>query len=296
MHTKSLIAYFIILIALCAGVVVGARALGQQGMYLAQVYMLTPALAALITRLFFYPPRFRDAYLRLGRLRDYFKFWGISLAITALSYVIFTLLGSIRWDLTGQAFLSRLAEQFAAAGQDINDLPQGMTPQLMLLVYAIGGLTVFNILPGLITGFGEEFGHRGFMFPQLYKIRPWVGFIIGGLIWFAWHLPVALMLPQAQPMPPGEYLLNFIVLAIGSLCTFIYLAWAFVKSRSIWVAALAHIVINNAAQSFSYFVVVQSQLLANLGLTLTMMIVAAILYFRKELEVFPDFFREDPVK
>lgn len=47
-------------------------------------------------------------------------------------------------------------------------------PQMMLLLYFIGGLTVFNILPGVITGFGEEFGWRGLMFPLMYRIRPWL--------------------------------------------------------------------------------------------------------------------------
>jgi hypothetical protein len=35
----------------------------------------------------------------------------------------------------------------------------------MLMIYFVGGLTIFNLVPGIITGFGEEFGHRGFMFP-----------------------------------------------------------------------------------------------------------------------------------
>lgn len=294
MKPRSLAAYFIILILLCAGVILGARALGQQGAYLAQLYMLAPAIAALLTRLFFYPPHFRDANLRPGHWRDWLRFWLISLGITALSYVMFTLLGSIKWDLTGQAFLDRLAQQFAAVGQDMNaTLPPGMTPRMMLWIYFFGGLTVFNILPGLITGFGEEFGHRGFMFTQLYRIKPWVGFILGGLIWFAWHLPLAWVIPQTQSMPPMEYTFNLIILGIGSLCTFTYLAWALVKSRSIWVAALAHIVMNNSAQSFSYFVTIQNQMLANLGVTITMMVVVAILYFRKELDIFPAFFHGD---
>src|SRR5690606_15028948 len=131
-------------------------------------YMLTPAIAALITRLFFYEKKFQDANLRLGKLGDYGRFWLISLGITALSYVFFTLLGAVRWDLTGNEFLRRLSEQFASVGQDMEaSLPPGFTPQMMLLIYSIGGLTVFNVFPGIIAGFGEEFGHRGFMFPAL---------------------------------------------------------------------------------------------------------------------------------
>lgn len=183
--------------------------------------------------------------------------------------------------------------QFEAVGQDMNAaLPSGLTPQMMLVIYFVGGLTVFNILPGLITGFGEEFGHRGLMFPLLYEIKPWVGFLIGGLIWYAWHLPLALVIPQTVDYPLWQNVLNYLILAIGSVCTFIYLAYVYVKSKSVWVTSLAHIVLNNSAQSLSYFTVVQNQLLANLGLVITMMIVIAVLYYRRELGVFAADFPE----
>jgi CAAX protease family protein len=286
--------YFTLLSALCAAVIVGAKLLGQQGAYLAQFYMLVPAVAALITRLFFYKPKFTDANLRFGRLSNYFKFWIISIGITALSYVFFTVLGGITWDFTGRVFLDRLAAQFAAAGQDMTSaLPPGFTPMTMLLVYFFGGLTVFNILPGIITGFGEEFGHRGFMFPQLYRIKPWVGIVIGGLIWYVWHLPLTLVIPQTAQYLPWQSLVNFIVLAVGSLCTFIYLAYIYMKSRSVWVTSLAHIAMNNSAASFSYFAVVQHQILTNVGLALTMIIVVAILYFTKELDVFQKYSQDN---
>ncbi len=282
MKHKSLIAYFVTLVILCAGFVAGARTLGEQGAYLAQGYMLTPAIAALITRLFFYEPRFKDANFRFGRARDYLKYWLIALGITALSYVIYTLLGAIRWDFSGQVFLDRLGEQFAATGQDITDtLPPGFTPQMMLWIFTIGGLTVFNIMPGLISGFGEEFGHRGFMFPALYRIKPWVGFLVGGLFWFAWHIPISFMMPQAVEVPVWISILNHLILAVGSMCTFAYLAYVYVKSGSIFVASIAHIAMNNAASSFSYFVTLQNQTLANLGLTLTMLIVVAIMIAKK---------------
>ena len=294
MKHKSLIIYFVILTILCATFIMGARALGEQGMYLAQGYMMTPAVAAIITRLFFHEQKFRDANLRFGRIKDYLKFWLISVGITALSYVFFTLFGSITWDFTGQAFLDRLAQQFEAVGQDmVASLPPGFTPQMMLMIYFIGGLTIFNILPGIITGFGEEFGHRGFMFPMLYRIKPWIGLLVGGLIWFAWHLPLALVLPQAADTPLGENILNFIILGIGSICTFVFLAYIYVKSRSVWVTSLAHIAMNNSASSFSYFTVLQNQLLANIGLTLTMLIVVIVLYYKNELKTFKEYFETE---
>ena len=281
-NIRALFIYLLILVLLCAGFIFGARLLGEQGVYLAQGYMLTPAIAALITRLFFYKPRFKDANLRLGRLGDYFKIWLAALAITAVSYGIYTLLGAIGWDLSGSNFLVRLGEQFALSGEDINDtLPAGFTPHMMLWLFVIGGLTVFNILPGLITGFGEEFGHRGFMFPALYRINPWLGFILGGLLWFAWHVAIQLMLPPGTAMSARDTVLNYLILAAGSICTFAYLSAIYVKSRSVFVTAIAHIAMNNAAAALSYFVVVENQLLANLGLTLTMLLVVLILAARR---------------
>jgi membrane protease YdiL (CAAX protease family) len=282
MKNKPLLAYLITLVVLCTGFVIGARMMREQGAYLAQGYMLTPEIAALITRAFFYKPRFSDANLRFGRGRDYIKYWLLGIGITALSFAMYTLLGAIRWDLSGGIFLERLAEQFAAAGQDITQtLPPGFTPQMMLWVYFIGGLTVFNILPGIITGFGEEFGHRGFMFPILYQIKPWVGFVIGGLIVFAWHLPLTLIIPRADNPTFWIRLLNVALLAIGTISAHMYLAYVYVKSQSIFVASIAHITMNNAAASFSYFIILQDQTLANLGLTLTMLIVVSLMFIKK---------------
>ena len=298
MKQKSLAIYFVILVVLSTVWIVDAKLVGEQARYLAQVYMMTPAIAALITRLFFYENRFKDANLRFGRLSDYGRYWLISIAITILSYVLFTLFGAITWDFTGNVFLTRLSEQFAAVGQDMEaSLPPGFTPQMMLMIYFFGGLTFFNILPGIITGFGEEFGHRGFMFPALYRIKPWIGIFIGGLIWYVWHWPVALIAPQTAEMTVGERILDFFILGIGSICTFIYLVYIYVKSRSVWVTSFAHIAMNNSAAAFSYFVVLQNQLLADLGLALTMVIVAIILYQKNLLGAIEDYFcHEERIK
>lgn len=281
---KPLIAYFAILIALSAGFVAGARIMGESGQYLAQGYMMTPALAALFTRLFFYPMRFKDAHLRFGRIHDYLKVWLLALGITAISSGLYTLFGAVEWDFSGGAFLSRLEEQFTLSGQDMSaSLPPGFTPKMMLLTFTLGGLTIFNILPGLVSGFGEEFGHRGFMLPQLYRLNPWLGLVGGGLIWYAWHLPLALILPAQSSQPMDLAIINHFILGIGSVSTFVYLSYVYVKSRSIFVTSIAHIAMNNAAAALSYYVIVRNQLLADVALTLTMTAVVTFLYFSKEL-------------
>ena len=290
MNNRSLISYFILLIILCAGFVIGARMMGEQGVYLAGGYMLTPAIAALITRLIFHKPRFKDANLRFGKFRDYIKFWLYSLGITALSFAVFTKTDAIRWDFSAQVFLDSMAQQFAATGEDMMaSLPDGFTPQMMLWLFVIGGLTVFNIMPGIISGIGEEFGHRGFMFPLLFPNKPILGLIIGGLLWYAWHLPLALIIPATASIPLWQTILNHAVVMIGSICTHTYLCYVYARSKSIFVPSIAHIAMNNASRSFAYFVVIQNQLTANIAQYLVMLIVVAILYFRKEFEIIPEF-------
>jgi membrane protease YdiL (CAAX protease family) len=211
----------------------------------------------------------------------------------ALTFALYTVLGAVSWDFTGNVFLGRLAEQFAMAGQSIDEgLPPGMTPKMMLIIFFVGGLTFFNI-PGVITGFGEEFGHRGLMFPLLYQIKPWVAFLIGGLIWFAWHLPLMLIIPQTTENPLWLTVVNFAVTGVGSVCTFIYLAYVYVKSKSVFVTSIAHIAMNNASMSLSYFVILQNQVLANVGTSLAMVIVVAFLYFKNQFNVFGEYFEQE---
>ena len=290
MKNRSLISYFILLIILCAGFIIGARMMGEQGVYLAGGYMLTPAISALISRFIFHKPRFKDASLRFGKFRDYIKFWLYSLGITVLSFAVFTMSDAIRWDFSGQVFIDSMAQQLAATGEDMMaSLPEGFTPQMMLWLFVIGGLTVFNIMPGIISGLGEEFGHRGFMFPLLFPNKPILGLITGGLLWYAWHLPLALIIPAAASIPLWQTILNHAVAMIGSICTHTYLCYVYASSKSIFVPSIAHIAMNNASRSFAYFVVIQNQFTANIAQYLVMFIVVIILYFRKEFEIIPEF-------
>jgi membrane protease YdiL (CAAX protease family) len=288
MKRAPLTAYLVLVALISAGFIVGMKAMGKSGNYLVGAYMLGPAIAAALTRLFFYSAGFKDARLHFGKWRFYLRFWGITLGVVGLSYVAFTLLGAIRWDFSGEAFLSQLSKQMALSGQRIDDLPAGLTPQRMLLLFFVGGLTIFNI-PMMIAGFGEEFGWRGLMFPLLCRTRRVAGFVIGGLIWFAWHVPLMFILPDTSGFALWQHLLNGAVLAVGTIGTFVFFAWAYAKAGTIWLPSLVHAVFNNGARSFSYFVTVKSQLLANVGLTLTMLGVVAWLYFHVELRVFDSF-------
>ncbi len=89
MKKNPLLAYFACLTLLSAAVILTIHALGEKGVYFAQVYMLTPALAAVITRLFFYEKKFADAQLRLGKARHWLQFWLISALLAGTSYLFY---------------------------------------------------------------------------------------------------------------------------------------------------------------------------------------------------------------
>lgn len=281
MKKNPLLAYFACLSLLSAAVILTINALGEKGVYFAQVYMLTPALAAIITRLFFYEKKFSDANLRLGKARHWLQFWLISALLAGISYLFFTLFYAVSWDFSGQSFLDKLEIQFNQSGQKMEDtLPPGFTPQLMLTLYFIGSLTVFNILPGLITGMGEEFGHRGMMFRFMAEKNLKVALVLGGLIWFAWHLPLGWIMPTTQEAELWEMVLNSLLLGIGSICTHTYFAYVLMKTRSIWIAALAHITFNNASTALSFFVSINDQTRANAGLVLTMVLAVLVGFWK----------------
>ncbi|MBN2184000.1 MAG: CPBP family intramembrane metalloprotease [Candidatus Krumholzibacteriota bacterium] len=289
---RPLTAYLILVAVLSGAFVIAMRLAGEYGNYLAGPYMFTPAIAALFTRLFFYDKRFKDARLGFGRWRDYLRFWWITLAVVAFSYIIFTLAGAISWDLSGGTFLGQLEQQMEISGKSINDLPEGMTPKMMLILFFAGGLTILSI-PTALVGFGEEFGWRGLMFPLLCRDGHLLrGFVTGGLIWFAWHLPLMLVMPSPEGLTVQYHILNAVVLAVGSIFTFAFFAWAYLKSGTIWVGSFVHAVFNNASRSFAYFAKVENQLLANIGLAAAMILVVAFLSWRGELKVFREFLQE----
>lgn len=287
MKHKSLLAFLVLVTSLSLLYIAVIKMAGEIGRSLAQGYMIIPALAALITRRFFDERGFTDADLRWGHWQHYVRFWLFSLGIAALYFLSYTVLGVGKWDFTGGTFLENLARQLAATGKDIKEtLPDGMSQQGMLFLFFIGGLTVFNIIPGMITGLGEEFGWRGLMFQRLFEIRPWVAFIIGGLVWFVWHLPLLLVVPQQLQPSPGEWWLLLVLLAIGAICTHTYLAYVYFKTRNIFVTALAHIVLDNASASFGYLFVLQKKFLANSATVLVMVMVVGLLYGTGQMDIF----------
>ena len=117
--------------------------------------------------------------------------------------------------------------------------PDVVTP--IFQVFAAGLLSM------LIKNIFEEGAWRGYLAPKVYSLglNDFVGHIIVGLIWGAWHLPYYLFFLT------GDYLHKFTTLNLGMyipLVMVVYIAWAIVfgeirlLTNSVWPALLMHAV------------------------------------------------------
>jgi membrane protease YdiL (CAAX protease family) len=91
---------------------------------------------------------------------------------------------------------------------------------------------------GSIFTFGEEFGWRGYLQEKLLrKFGLNLGLIVLGIIWGYWHLPIVLM---GWNFPNHPVLGALLLMPIGTTFLAIFVGWVYLRSRSIWMPALAH--------------------------------------------------------
>jgi membrane protease YdiL (CAAX protease family) len=98
------------------------------------------------------------------------------------------------------------------------------------------------LIGGSILTLGEEFGWRGYLQEKILRKYSLIwGFVILGVIWGYWHLPIILM---GYNFPSQPVLGAFLLMPIGTTFLGIFLGWIYLRSRSIWMPALAHASVN----------------------------------------------------
>ena len=178
-------------------------------------YMVSPALATLLTLLMTGDLRLRTLADDLGLTRADVSRWPAALGLPAVAlapgYLVLIALGKVSWDprITQYTWLGVL---------------------IYVLVTLIGNTLTFSL--------GEELGWRGFLLPRLLPLGEVRASLLTGAIWAIWHYPLIFLgadyLP-AGPRLPLTLLFTFTVIAISVV---IGRLWAY--RRSLWVAALFH--------------------------------------------------------
>jgi membrane protease YdiL (CAAX protease family) len=176
----------------------------------------------------------REGAASVGLLWGSWKYWlGMGAAIVVY-YVIQAALNAVT-GLGG-------AQYVMPAGV------QGMDPLTFAIV---GGLQTVVLGPiiGLVIAFGEEYGWRGYLQSELFKMGRVKGVLLLGVIWGAWHWPIILMGYNY----PGHPLLGVLLMTLWTTGLAVVLGFAVLKTGSVILAAFLH-GLNNQALSFLFMI------------------------------------------
>ena len=122
--------------------------------------------------------------------------------------------------------------------------PPGFTPDTLLIVGAVQSVLVLPIL-AIVIAFGEEYGWRGYLQSELFKLGRVRGVLLLGVIWGAWHWPLILMGYNY----PGHPLLGLVLMALYTTGLAVVLGYAVLKSGSVLLASSLH-ALNNQVLAF----------------------------------------------
>jgi membrane protease YdiL (CAAX protease family) len=143
------------------------------------------------------------------------------------------------WLLFGLGFVVFYALQAAlnaifGLGGTGQALPGVRSPILLILA----GVQTVLLTPllAILVFFGEEYGWRGYLQSELFKLGRVRGALLVGLIWGAWHWPIILMGANY----PGHPWLGVLLMTLYSTANAVILSYAVLKSGSILLAAYLH--------------------------------------------------------
>lgn len=142
---------------------------------------------------------------------------------------------------------------FASSALDIRKFSPVSPGQLIQL-----GPVLLSVLGlGLIGAFGEELGWRGFLLPKMMSGGVKSPYLVCGLVWASWHLPLIAFGGFYQT---DNALLMTLIYGVGIVAMSFVFSEFRVRSGSVWIAAIAH-----AAHNFFFQFVVPALLLTMSG-------------------------------
>jgi membrane protease YdiL (CAAX protease family) len=156
------------------------------------------------------------------------------------------------WLFFGLAFFAYYVLQaalnafFGLGGAHLSPLPAvpGLSPDITLIVGAVQTVLLGPIL-GIVIAFGEEFGWRGYLQSELFKMGRVRGVLLLGVIWGAWHWPIILMGFNY----PGHPLLGVVLMTLYTTGLAVALGYAVLKSGSVLLSSYLH-ALNNQVVAF----------------------------------------------
>jgi CAAX protease family protein len=122
--------------------------------------------------------------------------------------------------------------------------PPGLSPNIFLILAGVQSVLLAPIL-AIVIAFGEEYGWRGYLQSELFKLGRIRGVLLLGVIWGAWHWPLILMGYNY----PGHPMLGMLLMALYTIGLAVVLGYAVLKSGSVLLSAYLH-ALNNQVVAF----------------------------------------------
>ena len=120
----------------------------------------------------------------------------------------------------------------------------GLSQNMSLILALLQSVLLAPIL-AIVIAFGEEYGWRGYLQSELFKLGRVRGVLLLGVIWGAWHWPLILMGYNY----PGHPLLGLLLMALYTTGLAVALGYAVLKSGSVLLSAYLH-ALNNQVVAF----------------------------------------------
>lgn len=217
--TKSCIwAYLILAFSLSAVCYILWIRMGKAGDGISAILMWCPAAAALWVRRTYYRG---ETLLGWNPCKFSFLLAGVLIPplYLGVSYGIY-------WLVTGSSRIGTLNP--VAAAVSVYTTHSGAGAAVVLIL----------IFSSILTAAGEEIGWRGFLLPQLAKLRgEMAAVVITGVIWGIWHMPI-IIAGLYLPGTPLWFKLPMFVLQTVSMTAILGILRF--RSGSVWPAVLLH--------------------------------------------------------
>jgi membrane protease YdiL (CAAX protease family) len=207
--------------------------------YLFPVMMLFPGLVAVV----FLIVR-KESFRRIGwGLRRWWYILPVLVVPLVVTFGVGSLLTTLGWASWSDAHFV-----FRGGTVAIQGVPMVLGSQAQSVAFFTLNLTLSLLLQsvlGSVVTIGEELGWRGYVLEKMVRLLGVNrGLILLGLVWGYWHLPIILM---GYNFPNHPVLGAVVLMPISTIFMGIFLGWLYLRSRSIWMPALAHAAMNLSA-------------------------------------------------
>ncbi len=229
---------FVVTYAIEGGLILSGFRISQfpaiYGQLIVAAVMWVPALATVLTIKFVTHEGFGIVNFRFGSWKPYLTSGLLVPICFVIIYGLTWLLGLGQPDWGLAHFLTNFRP---AAGTDLATITSSA---FVLPVLFVVTLVITPFLNGLF-GFGEELGWRGYLLPKLMVLGKLKAYLLLGIVWGLWHLPL-ILIGFTYPGQPVLGTLTFIALTIT---LGIYINELTLRQRSSILAGWIHGVFNS---------------------------------------------------